>query len=283
MKGKPWNCQVELVRGCNYRCDFCAIQVVPKEPAFMMIDTFINSMIGLSNFDPIRLEFAMRGEPTMHPELISFTYIARSFLEKSQITLTTNGHLLTEVMAQRFFSAGGNIIVVDCYHNTFDKYMERFKKFKVCDFHRGTFNPWHRHGPKEKAIVLVEDIGCTDGKRQRVIINQAGNVDWDKVKKYGLRPLEKPLKKKCVHPFREIAIFYNGNVSICCRDWKEEHIIFNVDRDSIKRQWHQNTEWERVRKELYNKRRENVDICKRCDFHGGFRFGFLPKGYADAE
>lgn len=281
MKEKPWNCQMELVRGCNYRCDFCAIHVVPKEFKYMDDTTYSVALAGLMNFDPIRLEFAMRGEPTLHPKLINYTSVARQLLRKSQITLTTNGIKLTRELAVEFFNAGGNVIVVDCYNETFAKYQERFQGLPVYDFHKGQFNPWHRHSSSTRAVVLVEDIGCTDGKRQRIILNQAGNVDWEKVKKYGLRPLTEALKKKCVHPFREIAIFVNGNVSICCRDWREEHILFNICDRNIIKQWHENHEWERVRHELYNKRRSSVDICSRCDFHGGFRLGFLPKEYAD--
>jgi len=281
MKGlqKPWNCQIEIVRGCNLRCDFCAIHNVPSEKIFMDKLTYLASMTNLSSFDPIRLEFAMRGEPTLHPEYIMMTGVARSFLPKSQITLTTNGIKLTKDAAISWFRHGGNVIVVDCYNNTFDKYMERFAGLPVFDFHKGDFNPWHRHDVGTKAIVLVEDIGKVTGKAQRVILNQAGNVDWARVAKYGLKPLEEPLNKKCVHPFREIAIFVDGSVSLCCRDWKQEAVLFNVNEVDLYWEWFKNKKWEYARQLLYNRERGGLNICSRCDFHGGFRQGFLPKEY----
>jgi len=278
---KPWNCQIEIVRGCNLRCDFCGIHTIPPEKVYMSNGTFVSSVTSLISFDPIRLEFAMRGEPTLHPEFIHMVSVARHFLPKSQLTLTTNGIKLTRDSAIDWFRHGGNVIVVDCYNNTFDKYKERFHGLPVYDFHAGEFNPWHRHSDSTKAIVLVEDIGQSKGKAQRVILNQAGNVDWDRVKKYGVVPLKEPLKKKCVHPFREIAIFVDGSVSLCCRDWGQEAVLFNVNDTGInlEKEWYENKQWEDARKALYNKDRSGLKICSRCDFHGGFRQGFLPKEY----
>ena len=282
MKGlsKPWNCQIEIVRGCNLRCDFCAIHSVPSEKIFMDKPTYLIAIAQLNIFDPIRLEFAMRGEPTLHPGLIEMTGLARYFLKKSQITLTTNGIKLTKDMAIQWFRHGGNVIVIDCYNNTFDKYMEKYEGLPLYDFHKGDFNPWHRHDVKTKAIVLVEDIGKVDVKKaQRVILNQAGNVDWARVKKYGLEPLEEPLNKKCVHPFREIAVFVDGSVSLCCRDWSQEAVLFNINKADLQHEWFHNEKWEYARQCLYTRDRGAINICRRCDFHGGFRQGFLPKEY----
>ena len=277
---KPWNCQIELVRGCNLRCDFCAIHTVPSEKIFMNNMTYMSALTNLSVFDPIRLEFAMRGEPTLHPDFIQMTGVARHFLRKSQITLTTNGIKLTKDLAIKWFQHGGNVIVIDCYNNTFDKYMEKYEGLPLYDFHKGDFNPWHRHDVKTKAIVLVEDIGKVDVKKaQRVILNQAGNVDWARVKKYGLEPLEEPLNKKCVHPFREIAVFVDGSVSLCCRDWSQEAVLFNINKADLQHEWFHNEKWEYARQCLYTRDRGAINICRRCDFHGGFRQGFLPKEY----
>lgn len=283
MKGlnKPWNCQIEIVRGCNLRCDFCGIHTIPSEKKFMDKLTYMSALTNLKVFDPIRLEFAMRGEPTLHPDLLQMTAVARSFLPQSQITLTTNGIKLSKQLAIEWFKHGGNIIVVDCYNNTFDKYIERFKGLPIYDFHAGEFNPWHRHSNKTKALVVVEDIGAARGKAQRVILNQAGNVDWDRVKKYGLEPLKEPLNKKCVHPFREIAVFVDGSVSLCCRDWGQEAVLFNVNKADLYHEWYHNEKWEYARGLLYRGDRGGINICRRCDFHGGFRQGFLPKEYGN--
>lgn len=275
---KPWNIQIELVRGCNLSCEFCAIHCVPKEKLFMSKETLMNTLAGVQDFDPLRVEFAMRGEPTLHPELAVMVGLTRGFMPKSQITLTTNGIKLTKELAVDFFRAGGNIIVVDCYGTTFEKYSERFVGLPVVDFYEGKFNPWHRHPANEKKLVLMRDMTSVNGKKaQRQIINQAGNIDYKRVAKYGVYPLKKALEKQCVHPFREVTVFADGQVSICCRDWRNEHTLFNANEKDIAVEWTTNPEWMRVRKLLQSKDRASINICKRCDFHGGFRIGLLPK------
>jgi hypothetical protein len=219
----------------------------------------------------------MRGEPTLHPQLIQFTNAIRNLMSKSQITLTTNGVLLTKKLALEFLYSG-NIIIIDCYGKSFDVYKERFKEFNPIDFYEdSTFNPWHRHSANTKKVILMRDLGSTTGKKQRKILNQAGNVDWEKVKKYGLKPLKEPLKKQCAHPFREVAIFVDGSVSICCRDWRLENILYNVNDELISNEFTNNIELYKTRKLLQSKDRTKNIICSRCDFNGGFYLGFIPE------
>lgn len=278
---KPYNVQIELVRGCNFACDFCAIHTVPKAKHYMEMKVAVRIAKELSAFDPIRIEFAMRSEPTLHPKMNMITKIIRNYNPKSQITLTTNGSMLTKERLVEFFKFGGNIAIVDCYaKKSYEIYLKRFEDlgYKIYDLYTDDFNPWHRHSPDTKAIVMIKDFadGIDGKKRSRVLINQAGNVDFSLTKKYGLEPLVEPLKKKCTHPFREIAFFSNGNISICCRDWSEKFVLHNIMDGNLKNYWYNDENLNKARLLLYNKDRD-FGICKTCDYHGGMRIGFLPK------
>lgn len=283
---KPYNCQIELVRGCNFNCDFCAIEVVPKAKAWMTMDTAIIAAKQLRAFDPIRIEYAMRGEPVLHPQLVEITQVMRKYCKKSQIVLTTNGSLLKREVAQKFFEVGGNIIIMDCYgKGSFDVYYKRLKgitfdnvEIQLMDFYEQSgYSPWHRHSPDHKMIVMMRDLAELTGKKiSRTINNQAGNVDFEKVKKFGVKPLQKPLEKKCSHPFREIVIFYDGKVPVCCRDWSEQAILFDIRKGNLRNYWFTNRKLNAARLLTYNKKR-NFGICQKCDYSGGMRLGLLPK------
>jgi Radical SAM superfamily/Iron-sulfur cluster-binding domain len=278
-KEKPTVCQIELVRGCNYSCSFCAIEVVPKQAIPMADDTVIKMAEELSVFDPLRIEFAMRGEPTLFPATLNLaTSALRSTCPESQITLTTNGSKLTDEIVVDFFKSGGNIIIVDCYGKTFEKYKKQLEKFNPINYYDNQwgFSPWNRHKPSTKIIVLMPDIGQGGNKSTRVINNQAGNVNFAKTEKlFGVKPLIRPLIKKCVHPFREIVIFQDGTIPICCRDWKQEAIYWDVFKGDLLNYWHNNPKLNAARR-LLNEKKRDFGICQRCDYFGGHYQGFLP-------
>src|SRR6266576_7009643 len=71
----PHSISIELTEGCNLRCSFCGLNGI-REPKkndfkFMEISTIerIVSQVAEARWT-CRVGFAMRGEPTMHPNFI---------------------------------------------------------------------------------------------------------------------------------------------------------------------------------------------------------------------
>src|SRR4030066_89778 len=70
------------------------------------------------------------------------------------------------------------------------------------------------------------------------------------------KPLIFPLKKRCAKPFRELAIRWDGNVALCCNDWRGVYKCGNiVNFKSIEDLW-QNKFFTAARKRLYYKMRD---------------------------
>ena len=274
--GKPWSVQIELHYGCNYRCDTCYKQVLNlKKSNFeeMSIPTAINIASKLKKYEPFRIEFAMRGEPTLNKNWLKIIQIFRTYLQKSSIMITTNGSTLTTKNIQTFFNNGGNVILVDCYHKDLKKRKKEWKQFKPLDYYTDDFNQYHRHNTSTEALVLMDNImERNHDKKTRIISNHAGNVDYEKIKKYGV----KPLKKKCVRPFRELIVLYNGDCVLCCADAGSEFKLGNLNNHNLEQIWFKNTKLNIARLLLYNKSR-NFNPCNRCDFKGGMRQGLMPK------
>lgn len=279
-QGTPWSIQIELHFGCNYRCDTCYKQVLNlKKSNFkeMTIPTAINIASKLKKYEPFRIEFAMRGEPTLNSNWLQIIKIFRKYLKESSIMITTNGSGLNKKNISQFFKNGGNVILVDCYNNELEKRMEEWKQFKPLDYYNDDFNPYHRHKPSTKKIVLMDNIMERSGeKKTRVISNHAGNVDYKKIAKYGVKPLKEPLEKKCVRPFREMIILYDGEVVLCCADSGNDFKLGNLNRHNFKQIWFKNRKLIIARLLLFNKFRI-FPPCNRCDFNGGMRQGLIPK------
>lgn len=281
---RPWMIQIELVCGCNLQCDFCANVSLPdkgKTLHFMKPKTFMNIVEGLKIFgDKMRIAFAMRGEPTLHPKIYKYTKYLKKAIPGSQITVVTNGIKLNTTDIKRFFDAGGNIVSIDCYGNTYNKFKERFVSFPQCQwklYDYREFNIWQYHNKDIKIVSLIPDI-VDDHSNTRTFTNQCDCISDAAYDKYGIqRPISGGLEKKCTNPFRELSIRYNGDMMICCKDWvSNKMVIANANINNIGEEWFNNKKLNMARKLLLNKCR-SFHPCDKCTYFGGFRQGFLPK------
>lgn len=281
---RPWRIHLELTFGCDNRCPMCFKQVLHKEKGnynYMNTNTAYNIATKLekAGFDGVRIECALRGEPTLNPNFLKIIQILRSKLKKSQITVFTNGNHLNKDLIKKYFLAGGNILLVDCYTNNLQERLQKYKEFNPINYYENSsFNPFHKNPPNTKKIVLMDSIITQNKiKRTRQLHNQGGNVDFNITSSLGIKPIPEPYNKKCVRPFRELAINYKGNIILCCKDANEDQVMGNINRiQDIGTLWRENKKLKIIRLLLYNKNR-NFKPCDKCDDKGGMRIGFLPK------
>lgn len=278
---QPWSVQIELTEGCSRQCEFCGINAIREKPGkykFMTQETLENTLKGCQFLCPeARYEFAMHGEPTMHPEFQDMIYTTRKMLPKAQIQVTTNGVRFIKGDMQKlldvYFAIGVDFILLDTYYPERDVLREkafRLKGMRVLDFYKSEFKPYANYRRAiRRWVVLMDDIGERDGEdKTRVVLNHAGGSKTKPVPK-------ESLKKTCTNPFREVSVCWNGNVNVCCMDWRHEYICGNVNTSSLKRIWY-GERFELARKFLQNKERIFAP-CKHCDKNAGPRVGLLPK------
>lgn len=278
---QPYCFGVSIVDGCNKSCSFCGIKAKKDRTIkFMDINLVkqIAESIGKWNSKK-RISLSMFGEPTLHPKLHEIISIFRDKCNECHIDLITNNTILlkqyrnnTNNPVKALFDAGINVLVVDIYDNNNQKKvinMCNSSGIKVTYYHdKNHANPFQHNGKNFKAISIMGDISKQHVYTpSRILHNYAGNSSM------GLK-INKPLEKKCVRPYREMAIQYNGAISLCCHDWRREAILgVFPDNGSLQQIW-ESKGFQYARYLLYNKNR-NIIPCYRCDFHGGFRIGLL--------
>ncbi len=121
------------------------------------------------------------------------------------------------------------------------KEFERFRNF------------WVEHGAKPENIndgggLVTRAENVQDkGVGEHVIHKKLYGCSWD-------RPL------KIMH------ILNNGDVIICCMDWRKEVVIGNVKEKSLYEIWHSD-EYKKIRDIIYGKIKNNNPnfICNRCE------------------
>ncbi len=291
--GRPWNVQPELVTGCSMRfgsgsgglCHFCGLNAIRNGPGnyeYMSIETATRIADQMEEFCPkARVEFAMRGEPLMHPKAAEIIKIFRDRLSTS-LMLTTNGDTLRGHMKERaakLFDAGLNLLLLDTYYPKERRnalQTEAFNlgfPFTVVDFYRDWVgqgkSPYSNHKKSFYLIVVMDDLAERDGEHSsRQVKTHAGsNPTKDVSSGY-------PLRRNCGRPFRELIIHSNGNVPLCCDDWRQEYVIGNVHEMSFEEIW-QHPRLEAARARLFQKDRA-FGPCATCDAPMAPRTGLLP-------
>lgn len=202
----PWSMQVELVEGCQLRCKMCGINALPlrrDEYHFMPLEMAEGIAKDIARAYPrVRIEFAMHGEPLLHPEWPMALEVFRRALPHTQLMVSTNFLALRDTWpAQEPMLRSANIVIVDLYQPYGPMLKKRLIEWGrsqsywgVVDFYGSDFSPWHNHGNKTHTIVLMDDILTRDGERNsRTIFNHAGSSRYKPA-------LSIPLHKTCTLP-----------------------------------------------------------------------------------
>jgi radical SAM protein with 4Fe4S-binding SPASM domain len=287
----PWSVQLELTEGCNRLCTFCGLngirEAVGQPYHFMGIEVAELTAKQLAQLCPnARVEFAMHGEPTLHPEWEEIIGLFRRYLPNTQFQLTTNGRTWmrdkksrnpVETHAMKAFDAGIDIVILDTYEPERTKLQQlasEVSRVKVLDFYDECIpqgiSPYYNYKRKITGLIIVmDDIGIRSGESgSRTLMNHAGNAADQPIP-------DEPYSRTCTQPFREITVCYNGNVNICCMDWGHEYTCGNVKERTLHSIWW-GPEFTAARKFLQQKER-GFSPCDRCNAKSGTRAGLLPK------
>lgn len=280
----PFAIQLEPVQGCNLGCDFCGIHAIGYQRKARGTDIMdpaiahsVAEQVKALGWNP-RIEYAMHGEPTLHPELSQLIY---PFGDYYTLVTSNGGGLLMNTVTKvlNLFGAGLNTLALDDYET--NRMIERFLENIGHDVGAAPFDvffyPEDRHASphtryKGQRVVIIKDLTEATAGTHSDVHNSAGDAG----------PLDRSMNgARCAKPFREIAIRWDGNVALCCNDWSGTYKIGNVMEEGLEAIW-QHERMQAARKALYNGRRQDIPVCDGCTAKS-YRVGLLPdkKGRVD--
>lgn len=281
----PFAVQVELSEGCNLRCAFCGIAGIrgkERTYKFMTAKTAeaIASQMAAQGWTA-RVEFAMHGEPTMHPDAAGIVAIFRKHLPKTSLLMLSNGGGLTGDVygkVSALFDAGLNTLGLDEYqgisfvpkivaavgpeasHNS--PIAPAWEFYTYPDNPKG--NPHSRQAPSKKRMVHIRPIDAQTSGTHSTLNNHAGA---------GAPKSDAGQGKPCAKPFRELSFRWNGETAVCCNDWRGELATGSIHKDGLLGIWHGKVMQE-ARKRLIDGQRD-FGPCQGCDAVS-YRIGLLP-------
>lgn len=271
---------LEITRGCNLRCGFCATRLFPVGVyQFMSVETFTKLMQLVQILTPYnRIEIANAGEPTLNPNLCKCLKIGRKISPYTCFQVITNGTLLIkkEISYRDLFENGANIIYVDMYAPK-EKHIELAKKSGYHWYLRSEKKEtdpaaWTYHkDPNLKCIILQEQPGEWSENKIRFgyLSTFMNNLDWNAAKEYNLYPIQNAPNRRCNQPFRTVNIGFDGTYSFCCFDFMRNIYgkIGNVNEgiEGFFKFWLGNY-MQYTRNLLHYKDRNSHHLCKKCSF-----------------
>lgn len=275
IQAPPFCMQIELTEGCNLRCPFCGLNGIRGKEnnlKFMDLSTVERITEDLQeNGWRCRIEFAMHGEPSLHPQFIKVLSMFRKRLPRTfHLMVTSNGGGLlkdpTLLIDQALEYV--NVLALDAYENVsiVPKILERYKGQHTPTFYPKdkTGNPHRRRSSGQHDLVIVQDIKRATAGTHASLNNHAGA---------GAPLNDNAEGKRCAKPFRELSIRWDGNVAVCCNDWRGLYHCGSIHTMSLDEIW-QSPGMRAARRKLYHGMRD-FGPCQGCDALS-YRPGLLP-------
>jgi len=218
-----------------------------------------------------RVEFAVHGEPTLHPNL---PQLIEPFGPFYTLVTSNGGGLLMDTVTkvEALFKAGLNTLALDDYET--NRMIERLLENIGYDTGACPFDVYFYPDDKKASphtrynghrIVILKDLNEATAGTHSDVHNSAGDAG----------PLDRSMNKsRCAKPFREITVRWDGNVALCCNDWPGTYKIGNGVEEGIEAIW-QHPRMRAAREALYHRRRDLIPICDGCTAKS-YRVGLLP-------
>jgi len=230
---------IETRTDCNKRCSFCPQSFYKRPIESMKWKTYkkiIDSLteIGFAG----RIALLVSNEPLLEHRLLKMIKYAKKKSPRFFLDITTNGVLLSMAKLDEMFSAGLDNININDYRN--DREVE---PYKISD----------------NLIEIVEKfrsnpkVSYNARSTNEVLPNYAGVIPQNyNAQDYGF----------CNFPFRKLVFSVNGDVLLCCNDFKQETNFGNIFSDSILSIWN-STNLNAFRLSLINEKR--IGLCENCN------------------
>lgn len=230
---------IETRTDCNKRCSFCPQSFYKRTVESMKWSVYkkiIDSLaeIGFAG----RIALLVSNEPLLEHRLLKMIKYAKKKSPRFFLDITTNGVLLSMEKLDELFSAGLDNININDYRNDRETEPDKISDNLIEIVEKFRSNPKVSYNARSANEVLPNYAG---------VIPQ----DYD-AQDYGF----------CNFPFRKLVFSVNGDVLLCCNDFKQETNFGSIISDSILSIWN-SPNLNAFRLSLLDDKR--IGLCKNCN------------------
>lgn len=209
---------------------FCPLYCMERKVMSLSLIEKILIEIGKYDYSKKIAPFSY-SEPTADPRLYVVLNMIRKYVPKAKVYLISNGFFIDDVSMKELLDRGVQKVKFSCYtQQDFKRISEVVKKQD-----RGNL----------RAVKMFPTENRMDSR-----------VDWYDTSR-------KNLIMSCAAPLHRMLINVNGDLTLCCLDWKYQHTFGSLKEKSLKELITSDRVIDTYLGLLKGKR--TLDLCSRCN------------------
>ena len=275
--GYPPYLLIEPVSSCNLQCPFCfqSDQTFRRKPfmGVMKYDLYKKILDEANDIGVGAITLASRGEPTLHKNYVDMIEYTASKKNIFELKTNTNASFLTEEICHALLGNNVNQIVISADHYIKDEYEKRrlgsnFEKIlKNVDMLFNIREKNYKNSITEIRISGIDNDRNLDRKKfHEFWIKRCDHVvagfpteKWDTYN----NDIDEKIVDPCENLWDRMYIWFDGKVNPCDADYKSLLSFGNVNQNSIKEIWSNNSIAKLRQDHLKNNRRDH-NPCNKC-------------------
>lgn len=290
--GYPESLSVEPTTNCNLGCLECPVGVNSLNRPLGNISTKLyKKVINEIGKYIYHLNLYFQGEPFLNPNIFELIEFAHS--KKIYVTISTNGHYLSENIVNRIIDSKLDKIIVSLdglTQESYEKYRKKgnldsvligLKRLSVAKKKKNSKFPYievqfiaFRHNEHEiqniqsffKDIeiqkIAIKKAFIEDTEDPKKLLPKNENYLRYKKNKKGQYFIKSKLWNKCWRSWHSVVITWDGKLAPCCFDKDAKYSFGNVSKSSFKQLWDNNNA--QIFRAQILKDRNQTDICTNC-------------------
>lgn len=272
----PPSIQIEPTLHCNLNCVTCCRSKATRSSGFMDFELFRKIIDDAKNIGVKRVQLFLFGESLMHPRIVEMIrYIKQQDLG---FHLTTNGALLDEQLGREILGSGVTsedyltFSVLGFSKQTHEKVMRGVNHDQVIE---NILNFMKNRKSLQVNGPVVETVFYSIPENEHELADFLGY--WNGIVDhaiFGGKAVEafmdpglpkKPRTRTCPQLWERMAIYWNGDVTMCGEDLNGGWVVGNLREQSIREVW-QGSRLAGI-KEIHKAGDFNkISLCAHCDW-----------------
>jgi len=276
----PAEIQVETNTACNATCVMCPYPEVSKElpPGRMDLPLYEKILDECAKEAALwRIEPFLNNEPFTDTRMVDWIRMSKQRVPHAMVTVTTNGSLVTPKVTDALIHSGldgiwfsFNGATKETYESimglSFDKvksnidYLLSVKPESLRVF-TNMIDTVPMKGEIAENIRYWQSRGVQSGASP--LVNRAGNVK--NFTELNYKKQATSAVRVCELVFHKMYIGYNGDVLLCCMDWRRRVVLGNVRNQTLREVWH-SARYREYRRLQTQNRSKDLELCADCSY-----------------
>jgi len=295
----PYAIMIDPSGACNFKCCFCPCNNSKEKSEIrhqiMKFDVFCKVVDGLVEFSqkiPV-IDLYGLGEPLLNPDFCRMVKYLKEKNVCNTIRTTSNAGLLTHELCEEIADSGLDYLKISiegiddqnykamcgvdiCFKDIVDniRYLFNVSRGKMKIGVKIVSAAFKEEGDRDKFFqifdpivdyIYIRNVQKNWAEFDEMIIPE-GSKDGVFAKN------KKPPYQICSYPLTHMIVHSNGDIGLCCYDWKHDTVYTNVDKMSVYEAWHSD-KLKQIRVRHLQGKKEELPFCRNC----------IRKGYDNVD